>query len=169
MNKKFILLITSLVFLLSVNVYGNNIKYENEYFKIEKNNNEIISRETITILDSNNNKIGNKNWSSAVILNNGNLLVGEYKSNKSYDYYEVNKQGQQTFITNSKYYIKDINSQTGNFITVNNENGNYYMGVLDREFNIIFDTIFSYKTNAFKDYSEILKIKGGGYGVFTID
>ena len=169
MNKKFILLITSLVFLLSINVYGNNIKYENEYFKIEKNNNEIISRETITILDSNNDKIGNKNWSSAVILNNGNLLVGEYKSNKSYDYYEVNKQGQQTFITNSKYYIKDINSQTGNFITVNNENGNYYMGVLDREFNIIFDTIFSYKANAFKDYSEILKIKSGGYGVFTID
>ncbi len=169
MNKKWIIVTLSSIFLFNVDVYANNIKSEQSYFKINKDNKQIINVEDIEILDINNNKIGNKNWSSAIILNNGNLLIGEYKPNKTYDYYEVNKQGEKTFIINSKYYIKDINNQTGNFITVKNENNKYYLGILDKEFNIIYDTIFEYKENAFKEYSEILKIKNGNYGVFTIE
>lgn len=169
MYKKFILIVLSSVFLFNIDIYANDVNSEQSYFKIKKDNEQIINIENIEILNNDNNKIGNKNWSSAVILNNGNLLVGEYKSNKTYDYYEINKQEQMSFITNSKYYIKDINSQTGSFITVKNENNKYYLGVLDKEFNVVYDTIFEYKENAFEDYSDILKTKDGGYGVFTID
>lgn len=169
MNIKLIVFILSFVFLYNANIYANDIKPSQSYFKINKNDNDIINVENIQILDANNNIVGNKNWSSAVILNNGNLLIGEYKPNKTYDYYEVNKQGEQSFITNSKYYIKNINSQTGNFITVKNENNKYYLGVLDKEFKVIYDNIFEYKENAFNDYSDILKLKNNGYGVFTID
>lgn len=169
MNIKLIVFILSFVFLYNANIYANDIKPSQSYFKINKNDNDIINVENIQILDANNNIVGNKNWSSAVILNNGNLLIGEYKPNKTYDYYEVNKQGEQSFITNSKYYIKNINSQTGNFITVKNENNKYYLGVLDKEFKVIYDNIFEYKENTFNDYSDILKLKNNGYGVFTID
>ncbi len=164
MNKKCIVTILSIVFLSNINIYANQ-----HNFKINKNDNDIISMENIEVLDINNNKVGNKNWSSAVILNSGNLLVGEFKTDKTYDYYEINKQGEKSFITNSKYYIKDIDSKTGNFITVKNENNNYYLGVLDKEFNIIYDNIFEYKENAFEEYSDILKLKDGKYGVFTIE
>lgn len=164
MNKKCIVTILSIVFLSNINIYANQ-----HNFKINKNDNDIISIENIEVLDINNNKVGNKNWSSAVILNSGNLLVGEFKTDKTYDYYEINKQGEKSFITNSKYYIKDIDSKTGNFITVKNENNNYYLGVLDKEFNIIYDNIFEYKENAFEEYSDILKLKDGKYGVFTIE
>ncbi len=164
MNKKCIVTILSIVFLSNINIYANQ-----HNFKINKNDNDIISMENIEVLDINNNKVGNKNWSSAVVLNSGNLLVGEFKTDKTYDYYEINKQGEKSFITNSKYYIKDIDSKTGNFITVKNENNNYYLGVLDKEFNIIYDNIFEYKENAFEEYSDILKLKDGKYGVFTIE
>ncbi len=43
-------------------------------------------------------------------------------TNKTYDYYELNKDGKKNFIINSKYYIKDINKETGNFITVDKKN-----------------------------------------------
>lgn len=166
MNKN-ILIILILIFLFNINVYGNNI--EQPYFKINKDSNQIINFEDIEVLDIRNNKIGNKNWSTAIILNNGNLLVGEINPNKTYDYYEINKQGEKSFITNSKYYIKYMNEQTENFITVKQENEKYYLGILDKEFNVIYDTIFEYKDNAFSNYSEILKLKNGGYGVFTIE
>ncbi|WP_317367578.1 S-layer homology domain-containing protein [uncultured Tyzzerella sp.] len=169
MNKKNIVVIIAFVFIFNINVYSNDTKPKQEYFKIKKDNSQIINVENIEILDINNNKIGNKNWSSAVVLNNGNLLVGEYKPNKTYDYYEVNKQGEKSFITNNKYYIKDIHSQTGSFITVKEENQKYYLGVLDKEFNIVYDNIFEYKENSFKEYSDILKTKDGTYGVFTIE
>ncbi|WP_250277260.1 S-layer homology domain-containing protein [[Clostridium] colinum] len=169
MNKKRLLVVLSMTLLFNIKVYANVTKIQDEYFKIQKNNDEIISVENIDIFDINNNKIGEKSWSSAVILNNGNLLVGEYKPNKTYDYYEVNKQGNKSFITNIKYYIKDINKQTGNFIIVSNENNNYFLGILDKEFNIIYDTIFEYKENAFTDYSDILKTRDKKYGVFTVE
>ena len=106
--------------------------------------------------------------SDKVALTNGNLLLGEYKNN-SYDYYEVSKDGNKMFITNSKYYIEDINKETGNFITAINENDKYYLGVLDKEFKVIYNNIFYYKDNAFTESTEILKIKDGGYGVFSIN
>lgn len=168
MNKK-VLLILLICTLFNIKIYAKDITPDNKYFKIEDNDNEIISLENIAVFDNNNKKVGGKNWNSAIILNNGNVLVGEIKQDKTYDYYEVNKDGVKNFITNSKYYIKNINNKTGNFITVSFENDKYYLGVLDKEFNVVFDNIFYYKQDAFKDYTDILKTKNGGYGVFTIE
>ncbi|MFR4986904.1 MAG: hypothetical protein ACLUCH_05865, partial [Lachnospirales bacterium] len=81
MYKKFILIALSSIFLFNIDIYANDINPEQSYFKIKRDNEQIINIENIEILNNDNNKIGNKNWSSAVILNNGNLLVGEYKSN----------------------------------------------------------------------------------------
>lgn len=168
MNKK-MWLILLIVAVFNTKIYAKDITPDNKYFKIQNNDNSIISLENISVFDSNNNKVGGKNWSSAVFLNNGNVLVGERKQDKTYDYYEVNKDGGKNYITNSKYYIKNINNKTGSFITVSFENNEYYLGVLDKEFNVVFDNIFHYKQDAFKDYTDILKIKNGGYGVFTIE
>lgn len=163
MNKKLTVTLIIMFFIFNIKVYGEDA------FIIEKNIDEIINIENINILDKNKNKIGDRSYSSVVTLNNGNLLVGELKPNQTYDYYELNKQGKKTFITNSKYYIKDINAQTGSFTIVKKENNEYYLGVLDKEFNVIYDNIFEYKENAFTEYSDILKVKNKGYGVFTID
>ncbi len=156
MNKKLALTLIAILFIFNIKTYANDT------FTTEKNKNEILNIE-------NDNVIEHKNYNSVVTLNNGNLLVGELKPNQTYDYYEVNKQGEKNFITNTKYYIKDINAQTGNFTTVKKENDKYYLGVLDKEFNIIYDNIFEYKENAFNEYSDTLKVKNKGYGVFSID
>ncbi len=89
MSKKIIYSIISLIFLFNVDIYANNIDSE-ENFKIQKLKDDIINIDSINIFDSKNNKIG-ESWSSAVTLNSGNILIGKYKKDKTYDYYELNK------------------------------------------------------------------------------
>lgn len=166
-------------------VYANNSKseekslqsiyVENEYFKvvyIEGEKNSIMPISSLQVFQKKDNKLlFNNLWSNAVILNNGNLLLVDYNNGK-YSYYELDKYGNKNFLIDLNYYIKDIHKSSGNYIILypeDLENNKFLLGILDKEFKIITEPIFEYSNAKFENGVEILKLKDGKYGLFSID
>lgn len=146
----------------------NNTYIENDIFKvINISNNNILPINSLVVYNKKDNIKYKKIWSSAVILSNNNLLLGELLADKSYNYYELDKEGKQTFVININHYIKDINNAKNSFVTVENINGKYYSGLIDSEFNTIYDYIFIYKENMFFNDINILKVINNKYGIFS--
>lgn len=183
MIKNIILLIISFILMYFSKIYANefnslsneiesnnNIIYvENDNFKVYIHQEyEDIPINSLEIFDKNNNKIVNKCWSSATILNNGNLLVGEYEKDGEYSYYEIDKNGNETFLIKFNYYIKNMHQETGNFFIIDLDDNNKYLGILDKDFKLIYEPIFEYNNQDFKNNLEILKVKQGKYGLFSI-
>lgn len=185
-NKKLYLIFTLILFIFSiaskkyyVSASNTNKEYsiqynlyiENENFKVvyigEDTN--IMPINSLKIIDKKTNKIiDDEIWSSAILLKNSNFILGKFNNGK-YSYYEMNKQGEKNFLIDLDYYIKEIDNTTGNYIIIEKDilNNEYKLGILDKEFNILFKPIFEYKKVDFKNDVEILKISNGKYGVYS--
>lgn len=151
-----------------------NVYLENEFFKViylGKEKNPIMPINSLKIFNKQTNAlIDEKLWSSAVLLNNGNLLLGEYKNNQ-FLYYELDKQLEKTFLISLDYYIKNIDKDTGNYIILNildSKNNSFSLGIIDKEFNIVLKPIFEYKETDFSKKIDILKVFNGKYGLYSI-
>ncbi len=148
-----------------------NIYIENIYFKVintsednllPKNALKVISKQTEKQLDS-------TLWSSAVVLNSGNILLGKLQDD-AYLYYELNKNGNLNFLIKLDYCIKGTTLNKKAFTIIKEtEDNQIALGFLDTEFNIIYEPIFKYTEEIFEEDTEILALLDGKYGLFSID
>lgn len=156
--------------------YKEDVYLENEYFKIlyiGKESESIMPINSLKVFTKQTNtQIGNGTWSSAVLLSNGNCILGNFENGK-YSYYEVNKKGEINFLINTNYYIKDIIKGTENYIIIKPYNldgqNQYLLGILDKEFKVIYEPIFEYKNVKFENGYEVLKPLGEKYGLYSIN
>lgn len=173
MNKKYVKASNEKI---EKNNQNEKIYLENEYFKISFDNdieeeNTMMPINMLKVFSKKANKQIDDKWSSAVILNNGNCILGSF-DNEKYYYYEVNKQGEKNFLIELDYYIKDIDKKTGNYIIIEPydiKNNQFLLGILDKEFKVIYNPIFEYKKAEFKNGTEIFKLLNGKYGLFSIN
>lgn len=172
----FSLIFINNVYASEINTEGmiqeKNIYRENEFFKVVycgEEENPIMPINSLKVFSKKDFKQIGDNWSSSIMLNNGNVILGEL-NNGQYYYYEINKQGDKNFLIKLNYYIKDIDKETGNYIIIqpyNIEKNQFALGILNKEFKVIYEPIFEYKEINFIQNAEILKLLNGKYGLYS--